>query len=70
MKHTISSISSHMEPHNYTEASKHNCWQQAMKDELDALATNNTWIITSLPQVKLPLDVAGIIRSNISLMGP
>jgi len=38
-----------MEPRNYIEASKNNCWQQAMKDELDALTTNNIWIMTSLP---------------------
>ena len=61
-KHTISSISSHTEPRNYTEASKHSCWQQAMKDELHALATNNTWIVTSLPPGKIAIGCRWIYK--------
>jgi len=51
-----------MEPRNYTEASKHSCWQQAMKDELDALATNNTWIMTSLPPGKIAIGCRWIYK--------
>jgi len=51
-----------MEPRNYTEASKHSCWQQVMKDELDALTTNNTWIITFLPPDKTAIGCRWIYK--------
>jgi len=38
-----------MKPQSYEEASKYPCWQQAMKEELDALEANHTWVTTSLP---------------------
>ena len=41
-KHMILSISSHMEPRNYNEASQQTYWQLAMKSELDALDANQT----------------------------
>jgi len=51
-RHTIMSISSHIEPPNYEEAIKNPCWVQAMKEELTVLPTNQTWTITSLPSGK------------------
>lgn len=51
-KTTISSINSAHEPRSYNEASKSACWQSAMQPELQALTTNNTWILTPLPLEK------------------
>jgi len=34
------------EPQTYNEAFKHDCWTQAMKEELDALNPNHTWQLT------------------------
>ena len=55
-------VSSHMEPQSYAEASKHPCWQQAMKEELDALETNHTWITTSLPLGKTTIGCRWIYK--------
>jgi hypothetical protein len=43
------------EPTTYAEASKHECWVKAMKNELTALANNKTWIITDLPEGVKPI---------------
>jgi len=51
-----------MEPQHYNEASKHSCWQQAMQDELNALATNNTWTISSLPPDKTAIGCRWIYK--------
>jgi len=51
-----------MEPQHYNEASKHSCWQQAMQDELNALATNNTWTITSVPPDKTAIGCRWIYK--------
>jgi len=45
----ISSITTNHEPSSYSQAVQHECWKQAMNDELNALHLNNTWIITDLP---------------------
>jgi hypothetical protein len=37
------SLSLHTEPKSYAEASKHDCWIQAMNDELLALKNTGTW---------------------------
>jgi hypothetical protein len=33
----------------YAQASTQDCWQQAMKEELQALKDNHTWDIVSCP---------------------
>ena len=37
------------EPHTYHEASTNPLWQIAMKEELDALSSNHTWDLVTLP---------------------
>ena len=48
----VMSISSTAEPSSYAEASRHDCWIKAMKVELQALQSNNTWRLTPLPPHK------------------
>ena len=45
----IRNIDLHEEPRTFEEAKNHPQWVHAMKDELEALAKNGTWEITSLP---------------------
>jgi transposase InsO family protein len=45
-------ISTPTEPHFYHEAVKCSHWVDAMSKELEALAANNTWVLTSLPPGK------------------
>lgn len=46
----LSHYQSHIsEPQPYLEASKHECWNNAMRFELDALERNGTWILVDLP---------------------
>jgi len=51
-KHIILFISSTNTPHSYTHASKDPRWVQAIQDELQALADNNTRVLTDLPPGK------------------
>lgn len=43
------SLSSIVEPQSYDEACRHDYWNDAMKNELDALKLNETWEIVDLP---------------------
>ena len=61
-KNTILSIFSHTEPRNYNEASKHDCWQQAMQEELDALTTNHTWQLIPLPEGKTTIGCRWVYK--------
>lgn len=49
------STSQYTEPKSYVEVCKYACWQQAMKDELDALAKNKTWTVVDLPPNVIPI---------------
>ena len=54
-KSFILNISSTTEPKSYSQAVKHECWQQAMKTEIDALERNHTWTLVDLPPGKTPI---------------
>ncbi|CAJ2632157.1 unnamed protein product [Trifolium pratense] len=56
------SISSIVEPKTFNQASKHNCWITAMKEEIDALNANNTWSIVDLPKGKVPIGCKWVYR--------
>jgi len=51
-------------PRSYNETSKHSCWQQAMQDELSALASNNTWQLALLPLEKRPIGCKWVYKSE------
>jgi hypothetical protein len=50
--HCFSTIMSHHEPQTYREASSNPHWQQAMKDEIQALTKAHTWDLVDLPSGK------------------
>lgn len=54
LKYTLA-ISAMVEPNTYNQAIKSKEWTQAMKDELTALETNQTWYLTELPRGKTPI---------------
>ena len=53
--HFFMSLHSQNEPKTYAEASKFDCWNQAMKVELSALETTRTWKIVDLPDHIKPI---------------
>jgi hypothetical protein len=50
------SISSHIEPQTYAQAVLEPHWRTTMQNELEALESNQTWILTDLPPGKRPID--------------
>ena len=61
-KHFVLSISSTVEPSSYAEASRHDCWIKAMKAELQALQSNETWRLTLLPPQKTAIGCRWIYK--------
>lgn len=49
------SLNSIPEPTSFCEASKHECWVEAMQRELDALENNKTWLIVDKPHGITPI---------------
>jgi len=50
--HCFHALATLHEPHSYREASTNPLWQDAMKEELDALHKNHTWDLVDLPRGK------------------
>ncbi|RZC01797.1 Retrovirus-related Pol polyprotein from transposon RE2 [Glycine soja] len=61
-KHFALSISTTIEPKTYTKASQHDCWLKAMKAELEALQSNNTWTLTKLPHNKKAIGCGWVYK--------
>lgn len=56
------------EPTSFAQAITDSKWVDSMNKELDALESNNTWILVPLPKGKKQSVVSGFIRSNTMLM--
>ena len=65
----IASISSHSEPKLYEEAVKSAEWRNAMKDEIKALNTNETWCITDLPPGKKSIGCKWLYKLKFNADG-
>jgi Reverse transcriptase (RNA-dependent DNA polymerase) len=50
------------EPTNFEEAKKHTIWNKAMKEELEALEKNNTWVIIPLSKDKRSIGCKWIYK--------
>ena len=50
--HCFSALASLQEPQTFHDASSNPLWQQAMKEELDALHKTRTWDLVDLPSRK------------------
>ena len=66
--HCFSALTFLHEPQNFREASSNPLWQQAMKEELDALHKTRTWDLVDLPSRKSTIVVNGFIRSRLDRM--
>ncbi|CAL8998681.1 unnamed protein product [Prunus brigantina] len=58
----IATVSSSVEPSCFTEAAADPNWQQAMRSELEALTSNNTWTLTTLPPGKQPIGCKWVYK--------
>lgn len=56
------SIAAHIEPKTYDDAIKHDCWKQAMQNELTSLNQTGTWQIVDLPPAVKPIRCRWIFK--------
>ncbi|XP_057734645.1 uncharacterized mitochondrial protein AtMg00820-like [Arachis stenosperma] len=59
------SIASSVEPKHYEKAVTESCWRDAISAELEALNTNKTWVITSLPPSKKPIGCKWVFKLKL-----
>ncbi|CAL8133194.1 unnamed protein product [Prunus armeniaca] len=57
------------EPSSYIEASANPLWQQAMSEELDALAKTNTWELVQLPRGKIAIGCKWVYKIKTKFDG-
>ena len=58
----LANISGTIEPTSYTQAVKDSHWRDAMQNELDALAQQNTWTLMPLPFVHKPIGCKWVYK--------
>ncbi|BBN68391.1 transposable element gene [Prunus dulcis] len=58
----LATVSSSVEPSCFTDAAADPNWQQAMRSELAALTSNNTWTLTPLPPGKQPIGCKWVYK--------
>ncbi|KAL0361772.1 UNVERIFIED_CONTAM: Retrovirus-related Pol polyprotein from transposon RE2 [Sesamum radiatum] len=59
----------HLEPRSYAQASSQKEWQQAMREELNALDKNETWDLVDLPKGKRPIGCKWVFRVKLKPTG-
>ncbi|KAE8686423.1 hypothetical protein F3Y22_tig00111064pilonHSYRG00039 [Hibiscus syriacus] len=62
-------ISNVSEPRSYSEAVKDPHWVQAMSEEIQALESNNMWIVESLPSGKIAIGCKWVYRIKYRASG-
>lgn len=58
-----------MEPVSYLEASQHPEWVDAMHKELEALASNHTWEVTTIPKGKKAIGCKWVFKVKLKKDG-
>jgi len=58
----VSYISSNVDPKNYEQASKNDCWKNFICENIVALKDNNTWIITNLLPNKSAIECCWVYK--------
>jgi Reverse transcriptase (RNA-dependent DNA polymerase) len=56
-------------PESVEEAIKNSEWVQAMKEELNALYKNDTWILVNLPEGKRPVGCKWVFTIKYDVQG-
>ena len=67
--HCFSALASLQEPLSFHEASSNPLWQQAMKEELDALHKIGTWDLVDLPSRKSAIGCKWVYKVKIQSYG-
>ncbi|XP_074337469.1 putative mitochondrial protein AtMg00820 [Apium graveolens] len=65
----LSTVALNRDPLHYKDVVADPGWVQAMKTELQALESNNTWTITSLPPNKKTIGCKWIFKTKYHLDG-
>ncbi len=60
--HFVTSLHSQTKRKSYVEASKFECWKQAIKTKLSSLETIGTWTIVDLPPNAKPIGCRWIYK--------
>ena len=58
-----------VEPHNVNQASKDECWIQAMNEELDQIEKNHTWELVPRPHDKNVIGTKWIFKNKLNKNG-
>ena len=65
----IMSLQKEVEPKNFQEAIQMPNWYKAMKEELQALEKNETWVIVPLPKNKKPVGCKWVYKTKYNSDG-
>ena len=55
-----------IEPNNVNQASKDECWIQAMNGELDQIEKNHTWELVPIPHDKNFIGTKWILKNKLN----
>lgn len=58
-----------VEPKTYSEAIKNPIWIKAIEEEIQALESNNTWFVITLPPEKLPIGCKWVFKIKYKASG-
>jgi hypothetical protein len=57
------------EPESFDDAEPHECWRQAMLDELASIEENDSWMLTDLPPGHRPIGLKWVFKTKKDAAG-